>query len=229
MKTFIIGTVGACLLLLIIGAGAQAQPADVTPGALARFKLEAVSFRALNETGIDFLGSDEVYVTIDVPDGLFTLRTFSKIFSGVDAGETTSIPLDQNCILPIAFSATPKWLEGYEGDTWSCARDGAPGPFSFRVYLHEKDWIPNSSHIGDGAIDWWDDLIGKHTVEYSMDELTALQVGQVKEETVTLSPCTPTPEQPTTGCSTEAEYQFTWRITRLPNAEPVVGPVIGRE
>jgi hypothetical protein len=57
-RIFILGTVSACLLLPIIGAGAQAdppripaigalQPADLSPGALARFKVEAVSFRAL--------------------------------------------------------------------------------------------------------------------------------------------------------------------------------------
>ena len=52
MKTFITGAVGACLLLPIIGAGAQADPAHIpaigaleagnlSPGALARFKVEA--------------------------------------------------------------------------------------------------------------------------------------------------------------------------------------------
>ncbi len=59
-----------------------------------------------------------------------------------------------------------------------------------------------------------------------MEELTALQVGQVKQESVTLGPCIPTPDKPVKGCrGYEAEYQFNWRLTRLPDAEPVVSPV----
>ncbi|WOH53830.1 hypothetical protein [Bradyrhizobium sp. sBnM-33] len=91
MKTFIAGTVGACLLLTIVGAGDQAQPApevqpgNVTPGSLARLKLEAVSFRALHETGIDRFGSDEVYVTIHVP--VLGVSTRTQVFEDVDAGE----------------------------------------------------------------------------------------------------------------------------------------------
>ena len=134
MKTFIISTVGACLLLPIIGAGAQ--PPDVTPGALARFKVEAVSFNAIDETGwFDWTGSDEVFVAIHVPDRKIT--TFSQVFRDVDSGERRDIPSDQNCILPIAGVTGPRTLaagggRSNPGDRWSCSNDGAPGPISFR-------------------------------------------------------------------------------------------------
>jgi hypothetical protein len=58
-----------------------------------------------------------------------------------------------------------------------------------------------------------------------MEELTALQVGQVMEESIRLRPCTSTGATVFSCSSWEAEYQFTWRLTRLPDAEPVVGPV----
>jgi hypothetical protein len=234
MKTLIAGTLGACLLLPIVGAGAQAQPANVnvTPGALARFKLEAVSFRALHETGWDWTGSDEVYVSIHVPAR--KIATISQVFEDVDAGETKRIPSNQSCILPIAGVTGPKTLAAIAGDRWSCSPNGAPGPFSFTVVLREKDCCgfdhgfgPATEGLEPGPLSGTDDLIGRHKVEYSMEELTALHVGQVVEESVTLSSCEPTPEQPNTGCGSsaidrEAEYQFTWRLTRLPDAEPVV-------
>jgi hypothetical protein len=202
---------------------------------LARFKLEAVIFRALNETGIDWPGSDEVYVTIHVP--ALGVSTRTQVFEDVDAGEITDIPLDQSCILPIAGVRGPAFPLNGGSDRWSCSRDGAPGPFSFTIVFRERDDLP-PCFIGcvyepgfgpgeePGPIEGWDDLIGRHKVVYSMEELTGLQVGQVKQETVTLSPCTPTPDEPNKGCGGyEAEYQFTWRITRLPDAEPVVSPV----
>jgi hypothetical protein len=244
MKTFITATVGACLLFPIVGTCAQADPAHIpspTIGELARFKLEALSFRALNETGIDRLGSDEVYVTIHVPARKVATRT--QVFLDVDAGErATSIPLDQSCILPIAGVSASNHTQFFfadQGARWSCSPDGAPGPFSFRVVLREKDpeggcyppyfycYLDPAYVEGrePGPIGGRDDLIGRHTVVYSMDELMALQVGQVVEEKVWLRPCKrPAPEA--YYCAPwEAEYEFTWRLTRLPDAEPAVGPV----
>jgi hypothetical protein len=143
-----------------------------------------------------------------------------QLFGDVDAGETRSIPLDQSCILPIAGVSVPAALRGDEGDSWSCSRHGAPGPFSFTVELREIDeWMCPHSRV------WTCEVIGRHEVVYSMEELIALQVGQVVEESVWLRPCTrPAPE--VYYCAPwEAEYQFTWRLTRLPDAEPVVGPI----
>ena len=142
MKTVISGALGAYLLL---GAVAQAQPVHNPLNALIpepRFKLEALRFKAINETGFDWPGSDEVYVTIHVPT--HQVATRSKIFGDVDAGETNYFPLEQSCILPIA---------GLSGKTtlyvpWptisvpipgAAPRQGAPGPFSFTVVFREKD------------------------------------------------------------------------------------------
>jgi hypothetical protein len=64
-----------------------------------------------------------------------------------------------------------------------------------------------------GRIATFDDYIGRHRVEYSLEELTALQVGQSKVEGSLVSG------------GADGVYEFTWRITRLPDAQPVVGPV----
>ena len=230
MKAFIAGTIAACLLLPVIGSGALAdaarnspigaQPGNLSPGALARFKLEAVSFGALDETGwFDWTGSDEVYVSIHVPAR--NVATISQVFEDVNTDEARNIPSDQNCILPIAGVTGPKGFIGHMGDRWSCSPDGAAGPFSFTVVLREKDgcislqcgftpgvWTGQEP----GPIDDVDDYIGRHTVEYSMENLMALQVGQSKENGGLVS-------------DGDGIYEFNWRITRLPDAEPNVGPV----
>jgi hypothetical protein len=211
MKPLITGAVGLCLLLST-EAGAQAEP---------HFKLEALSFKAIHETGRNFPGSDEVYVTIWVP--AHNVATRSKIFSDVDAGETKRFPIDQRCILPIAGLNGPILLEGRRGDTWTCAFGGAPGPFSFTVVLREKDpcggpVFPCFDHgfaPGEepGPIHFEDDLIGRRVVLYSMEELNALHVGQALEESVSLSP--PCPVGQDVCEASDTEYQFTWRITRI--------------
>jgi len=220
MKTLIIGTVGACLLLPIIGAGAQpARIPPIGPGALARFKLEAVSFHAISETGwSNWPGSDEIYVNIHDPAR--QVATVSRLFEGVDAGETKDFPSDQKCILPIAGVSGPTTFNAYNsGDRWSCSNAGAPGPLSFTVSMYEKDggfvqW-PTGYRPGMelGRIDQFDDYIGRLTVQYSMEELTALQVGQSKSESSLVAG------------GANGVYEFTWLLTRLPDAEPVVGPV----
>jgi hypothetical protein len=249
MKAVISGTLGVYFLL---GAFAQAQPVHNPPNSLIpepRFKLEALRFKAINETGYDWpgLGSDEVYVTIHVPT--HKVATRSQIFGDVDAGVTKYFPLEQSCILPIAGLSGPTTLYGYPAgmankipgvpDTWSCSEAGAPGPFSFTVVFREKDpcdfGIPILACFSHGVapgsepppIDETDDLIGRRVVIYSMQELQALQVGEVLEESIWLTPSCLNGENNECGQSgTDAEYQFTWRITRLPDAQvPVVSAV----
>jgi hypothetical protein len=217
MKTLIIGTVGACLLLPIIGAGAQPLAPNVTPGALARFKLEAVSVHAISETGwSNWPGSDEIYVNIHDPAR--QVATISRLFEDVDAGETKDYPSDQKCILPIAGVSRPTTFNAYHsGDRWSCSNAGAPGPLSFTVSMYEKDngfffqWPPGyRPGMEIGRIDQFDDYIGRLTVQYSMEDLTALQVGQSKSESSLVAG------------GANGVYEFTWLLTRLPDAEPVV-------
>jgi hypothetical protein len=221
MKTLIIGTVGACLLLPIIGADAQPLAPNVTPGALARFKVEAVSFHAISETGwSNWPGSDEIYVNIHDPARQVATR--SRLFEGVDAGQTKKFPSDQKCILPIAGVSGPTTFNAYKnpGDRWSCSNAGAPGPLSFTVSMYERDYWIFDFPPGYGSpgvelkpIGTYDDYIGRLTVQHSMEELTALQVGQSKSKSSLVAG------------GANGIYEFTWLLTRLPDAEPVLGPV----
>src|SRR5215207_139364 len=108
MKRLITGTL-AVSLLLPTGARAQAPQADAPPpvsnpavGRVVdtqpselRVKVEAISFRALDETGYDRFGSDEVIVLIR--DATGKILTTSKEFGGVDRGETRTFAPNQRC------------------------------------------------------------------------------------------------------------------------------------
>jgi hypothetical protein len=221
MKTLITGAVSACLLLPI-GAGAQADSAHIpTFGGLnlARFKLEALGVRALDEHGRDWPFSDKVKVLIRVP--AYKVQTLTEELS-VDAGWWTEFIWNEHrCILPIAgFSPLPDrytMFRGDEGETWSCSDSGAPGPFSFEVHLIEMTpfWTLCSGFAGCPTI-------GLHTVNYSMEELLGLHVGQVLEERVRLS-TPPCPGGQDVCDVIDADYIFVWKITRLPDAEPILG------
>jgi hypothetical protein len=144
-------------------------------------------------------------VVIQVPGRWVTVM---QLFGDVDAGETRSIPLDQSCILPIVGVSVPAALRGDEGDSWSCSRHGAPGPFSFTVELREIDeWMCPHSRV------WTCEVIGRHEVVYSMEELIALHVGQELEESVRLSP--PCPVGQDVCEASDTKYQFAWRIIRI--------------
>jgi hypothetical protein len=209
MKPLITGAVGVCLLLST-EAVAQEEP---------RIALSAISFKAIHETGPNWPGSDEVYVTIWVPGHA---ATRSIIFGDVDAGEKNEFPRLQRCIYPIRGAHDPTtFLDANKGDTWQCAQGGGaiPGPFfSFRVVLREWDdcpfwvscftpgWEPGTE---PGPLEAGDDLIGRHTVVYSKEELMGLQVGQTLVESVRIEPFCPA------TCQATAEYEFTWQITRI--------------
>jgi hypothetical protein len=219
MKRLMIGALGVCLLLST-EAGAQVEP---------RFVLEAISFKAIHETGSNWPGSDEVYVTIHVPGHA---STRSKIFGNVDAGETMHFPRDQRCIFPIAERNGPTLFQGHKGDTWHCVRAGGfagaaiAGPFfSFTVVLRERDECPAWTGVGcfapgtapgvePGPLEVGDDLIGRHEVVYSREELIGMQVHQTLVESVSIRPPTCPVGQDVCEASDTA-YLFTWSITRV--------------
>jgi len=72
-------------------------------------------------------------------------------------------------------------------------------------------WVPPGMELGRYSS--YDDYIGRQTVQHSMEELTALQVGQSELKNILVSG------------GAHGVYEFKWRLTRLPDAEPVVGPV----
>ena len=255
MRTLITGAL-AVYLLVPAAANAQEPNADAVQQAAVgsrvvgpvlrqpRFKVEAVRFRAIDESGYDWPVSDEIIVVIHVPD--YNVRIASKVFGDVDAGETRSFASNQSCILPIAGQRAGDYFRADQGQTWTCSASGAPGPIPlFTVEMYEKDdgffgeCIDGLFDFGcvfsNGPVHSNDDLIGhRRYVWYpTLEELVAVlpNVGNSFEESIRFA-CQYGEHGPWVCHSslyyepTGPEYEFTWRVTRLPDG-PVLDPSPG--
>ncbi|MFO1141939.1 MAG: hypothetical protein U1E59_06015 [Amaricoccus sp.] len=195
--------------------------AILVPWSEPRYKVEAVRFKARDETGIDWLGSDEVAVETADAKGF----TDSNEIGGIDSGDTHEFDPNVSCIIGVRPGLVTL------GEDSVCDRAGEPGPFSFTVELWEKDEAPFSfgacipappgpgHHNGavcanDGL---GDDFIGRRELFFPAPELAATlpNVGDSFTETVVLSPCGEGVD--TCGGWDLPDYSFTYRTTRLPD------------
>lgn len=95
-----------------------------------RYKIEALGFKARDESGIDWPGSsDEVLIRTDDAKGW----TVSDEFSDVDSGETHKLDPARSCIIAVRPGIVVL------GKTSVCDDAGEPAPFWFAVNLWEKD------------------------------------------------------------------------------------------
>jgi hypothetical protein len=224
-------TVPVSLSASLCGAPAQADTwwgTSLKP----QYKVEAVRFHCNDETGYDEpwfapWTSDEVRVGI----GTSAATTISTVFTDVDSGETRSFAPEQSCIYPIDGQSRSGDNVFTPSETWTCSNVGSPGPISFTVVMAEEDsgffqdCLPDP--IGDCIADfrrpyevpdWNDELIGRHTVEFTPEQLAfALpKVGDFIEPVITLTP--PGDGGLHAGGPDPAEYMFTYRITRVASA-----------
>jgi len=181
--------------------GAWAQPAALRS---PQFVTTAVRFKALDETGWDWTGSDEVYAVFSDLDPTHDDLTTST-FGDVDSGESRDFSPAEQCIAP-----HPR-----------CDR-GLPS-VHFKLALWESDRLfpfPHGEQTGghsrlENGVDTSDDLIGKAEVTRSTEELLSElpTVGSFKDYTLT----------PAGG---SGRYELTYRVTRLPNTirVPPIGP-----
>lgn len=186
-----------------------------------RYKIEAVGFKARNETGWDWWGSDEVMVGTEDAKGW----TVSGELSGIDSGEFYSFDSVRSCVVAVRAGIVVL------GKTSVCDEAGEPAPLSFGVELWEKDrfgWRtgfckalppgkdlhagPHCADDGSGA-----DFIGRVRVDLSTLDLEAVlpNVGDEHMETVVLSPC---PSGEVCSDADLPDYSFTFRVTRVRDA-----------
>jgi hypothetical protein len=218
------------------GTGIEALPRDVPWDTIIvdwtepRYKIEALRFKARDESGADWPGSDEVMVTTQDPEGNPDGWTVSEEIGDIDSGDTHEFDPAASCVLAVRPGVA------LLGKTSVCDEAGAPAPLRFMVEMWEKDdgiavfpgagidckVLPPSAagHAGphcanDGE---GDDFLGRARIELSAQELEAAlpQVGAELVQTVVLFPC---------GDNVGAcagwflpDYSFTFRVTRLPDA-----------
>lgn len=226
----------AALFWCTAGAVALAQPTSPKPGFVdsptvvkpsrrinsntigwveRRYKIEAIRFKALDESGFDRLGSDEVMVKTEEANGW----TVSKKIGGIDSGDTHNFDPAKSCIVAVRPGVV------ILGESSVCAQAGEPAPLRFQVEFWEKDsslisgfcvvgGVPAAGkHSGPFCANdrTGDDFIGRAQVAYSTQELEVAlpKVGDELIESITLDPC------PGMLCAGVPRYTFTWRVTRL--------------
>ncbi|MBL8037819.1 MAG: hypothetical protein JNN16_09990 [Nitrospira sp.] len=186
-----------------------------------RYKIEAVGFKARNESGWDWWGSDEVMVGTEDAKGW----TVSGELSSVDSGEFYSFDPVRSCVVAVRAGIVVL------GKTSVCDEAGEPAPLSFGVELWEKDvfgWRtgfckalspgkgfhagPHCADDGSGT-----DFIGRARVDFSALDLEAVlpNVGDEHVETVVLSAC---PSGEVCSDADLPDYSFTFRVTRVRDA-----------
>jgi hypothetical protein len=196
------------------------------------YKVEAISFRAVDESGPDWWGSDDIYANWKDPKSGYVSLT--RTYRGVNTGDTRKFaPPDKQCILPVNLPPPTFVSEG----TKACS-GGVPGPFDFEVALFEEDSRPIPlplpifcpEHRGIGISCDGDDLIDQKTVSFTTAELEAAMpdVGDTFTETIAIRTFCGVPESEadgTYGCAaTGPDYRFTYKITRLPDNDLPVHP-----
>ena len=215
----IIFTVGA----IFAPQEARGQPAGFPGGAIdlmvPQFVAEAVRFKAIDESGYDWPGSDEVYAVFsDLNPNLLDLITTT--YEDVDTGDTRSFGPQQRCIAP-----RPQCNHGvseilhFELSFWE--RDKMPMDFGYGD-LPGAHYILRHGQYGS------DDLIGREEILISREQLLAALPranDSVEYKLILGGPCGPTEGFCAAGwpAPTGPEYEFTYRITRLPDVrKPLV-------
>lgn len=203
----------------LVGVWAQ-LPADIPE---RRYRVEALSFKARDESGVDWWGSDDVMVEVADSEGY----TASDEIRDIDSGDTHEFLAARSCIVAVVPG------EVVLGRSSFCDIDdiGNPAPIRFVIEIWEKGWFSfpagfciraTSGHhwaahcVNDGN---GDSFIGRGIVEFTAAELqTALpNVGNQFVETVVLSPCEE--EGSTCGAWLFPDYSFTYRVTRVPDGK----------
>lgn len=103
----------------------SAPPARANP----RFKVEAVGFRAVDESGANYPDADFVFAVFESQQHTMTTR----VFEDIDTGDARIFDAAENCIFPA------RDVDGLRNGAWACSAEGGDGPVTFAVGLYEID------------------------------------------------------------------------------------------
>jgi hypothetical protein len=193
-------------------AAAPAQPAiaPLTDGGQVihivspRFVATAVKFKAIDETGWDWLGSDEVHAVFADFNPVDERAT--SVYGDVDSGETKTFRDADRCIAP-----QPNCDHGTSSLHFAVALWEADWTISGDLLGLDKPTLAHSHEMYEHGIDSGDDLIGRAEIDLSQVQLVSMlpAVGSFADTTV----------KPTGG---SGSYEFTYRITRLQDVERTI-------
>jgi hypothetical protein len=193
---------------------------------------EAIQMYVVDETGIDWTGSDEVVAHFKSD----STELFTGVYGDLDTGETRAFRSGQRCITP---AIDP---DGVVNASWGCDPRGRAGPVTFTITLYEFDgtlrhFLTNSTQFrvcgGQGdlrgggrcAVPLESTVIGRYRVSYTEADLARanLRPGQSYSEAILIDNCSEmvTIHEGICGYSNSlpnyAAYRVTIRITRMPD------------
>lgn len=182
------------------------------------FVVNAIGFTAVDETGLDIAGSDEIYSTWSSGNSYVGTR----VFNNVDSGDYREYHELQSCIFPLPDHS---FVNGRANEGWRCVEGGAPGPISFSANLYEDDLISFPVCFSGGiapAPECEDDWIGGYSHSWTEEELVEMLPDPGTTETfrVRVVAC-----ESGQVCGTglfDADYDFHFAITRLADKETPV-------
>lgn len=187
----------------------RAPPAAVLqaePDGQPRYIVTAERLYANDETGRDWPGSDEIYLTFT--DNISGGNT--SIFGDFDTGETRNLPAGRWCLSPL-FEPVRHQNGSLYG--WQCKTGGIGGPFNFTVTVYESDsaYLPFYACLYPlpSGVECQDDRVGSRTISYTRQELESAMpnIGDSVAESARMG-----------------GYTLTWRVTRI--ADSGTPPVI---
>jgi hypothetical protein len=109
------------------------QAVGVVPPCPARYRVSVSSFTAIDESGIDWTGSDEPYwIFSTVGTGGTASTRASQVFGSIDSGDTQSFGVADGCL-------------------WGCGGSGAPAPFG--IGLSVQLWEQDLGHVDQTLYD----------------------------------------------------------------------------
>jgi hypothetical protein len=161
------------------------------PGCPPRYKVSAAHFKAIDESGDDWAGSDEVYWTFSSVSNTGTAATRNtQVYGSMDTGDTQPFSVLDGCIwgcspvgAPAAFGIgmSIQAFEQDQGDLPDIVSDiadafQAVGPILSRN--ESTKWVGEASTKMGDAIEffvgaWEDDTLGSNTYAYSPEGLAS--------------------------------------------------------
>jgi hypothetical protein len=157
---------------------------------LPKYKVRAMSFYALDETGPDSPGANEPYWVTNVvgEDGTASTKA-SHVFGSIDTGDTASFGLTEGCLYLSCSGGPAPFGIGFSIQLWEQERNdvaeilrkiadefGKAGPLT--SLTSASPWVATATPIIGGALKLIadlaeDDLIGSQTYAYSPQLLAA--------------------------------------------------------
>ena len=222
----------------------MAQPGrpglDNTALSQPRFTVEAIGLKAVDETGFDFFGSDEIVARFTGNDQ----QMFTRAYGSMDRGENHAVRGRERCIYP---AIDP---DGIYNHMWSCRPGGGPAPVTVTIDLYEYDGLvrglltnPLSFCLsGDNDIlsscdpaRYSSTSIGSYRLTFTAAQLVAAMPnsGMSISRTLRVDNCSRTVTIDNGACAywswlpNYAAYDVTIRVTRQPNVRvepPVLEP-----